>query len=395
MNSLETLLAQGQVTQAKAEAEKLLAKNPNHRDALVVMAKLALVENKVPQAEGLLAKAEAQGATAETGLVRANIAAQKGQLDAALKAYQGVLAVEPNRAEAHFGKGMMLIKQDKAPQALEALSQAAKLAPQNPVFRYRLGQVQLEAGQTDAGLATLREVLTLAPRFVPAYLSLSHALSAQDKLVDARKVLEQGLQAVPYQPRLLASVTVLSMALRDLRTSYEAASALAAQRPKDADAQANLAQLMLARGQVEQARYVCQTMASQGVASESLKMAEATCFESQEPPAYDKAIAAYEQGMGLAPDGWRAANNLGQLLLRVPAEPANTHLPRAVTVLEEAVRRAPDRPEPLLNLALAQARLGQEQKAKELVQKVLAMPLAEDTDLHEEAVRLSKTLSKA
>ncbi|MFP2901827.1 tetratricopeptide repeat protein [Corallococcus sp. 4LFB] len=395
MNSLETLLAQGQVAQARAEAEKLLAKNPHHRDALVVMAKLALVENKVPQAEALLAKAEAQGATGETGLVRANIAAQKGQLDAALKAYQGVLALEPNRPEAHFGKGMMLIKQDKAPQALEALSQAAKLAPQNPVFRYRLGQVQLEAGKTDAGLATLREVLTLAPRFVPAYLSLSHALSSQEKLVEARKVLEQGLKAVPNQPRLLASVTVLSMALRDLRTSYQAASALAAQRPKDADAQANLAQLMLARGQIEQARHLCQTMASLGVASESLKMAEATCHEALEPPAYDKAITAYEQGMGLAPDGWRAANNLGQLLLRIPAEPANANLPRAVTVLEEAVRRAPDRPEPLLNLALAQARLGQEAKAKELVQKVLAMPLAEDTDLHEEAVRLSQALSKA
>ncbi len=394
MNSLETLLAQGQLAQAQAEAEKLLAKNPNHRDALVVMAKLALVENKLPQAEGLLAKAEAQGATAETGLVRANIAAQKGQLDAALKAYQGVLAVEPNRAEAHFGKGMMLIKQDKAPQALEALSQAAKLAPQNPVFRYRMGQVQLEAGKTEAGLATLREVIAAAPRFVPAFLSLSHALSAQEKLVEARKVLEQGLKAVPNQPRLLASMTVLSMALRDLRTSYQAASTLAAQRPKDADAQANLAQLMLARGQLEQARHLCQTMASLGVASESLKMAEATCFECQEPPAYDKAIAAYEQGMSLAPDGWRAANNLGQLLLRIPAEPADANLPRAVTVLEEAVRRAPERPEPLLNLALAQTRLGQEQKAKELVAKVLAMPLAEDTSLHEEATRLSQVLSK-
>jgi len=394
MNSLETLLAQGQLAQAQAEAEKLLAKNPSHRDALVVMAKLALVENKLPQAEALLAKAEAQGATAETGLVRANIAAQKGQLDAALKAYQGVLAVEPNRAEAHFGKGMMLIKQDKAPQALEALSQAAKLAPQNPVFRYRMGQVQLEAGKTEAGLATLREVIAAAPRFVPAYLSLSHALSAQEKLVEARKVLEQGLKAVPNQPRLLASMTVLSMALRDLRTSYQSASTLAAQRPKDADAQANLAQLMLARGQLEQARHLCQTMASLGVASESLKMAEATCFECQEPPAYDKAIAAYEQGMSLAPDGWRAANNLGQLLLRIPAEPADANLPRAVTVLEEAVRRAPERPEPLLNLALAQTRLGQEQKAKELVAKVLAMPLAEDTSLHEEATRLSQVLSK-
>ncbi|RYZ37566.1 MAG: tetratricopeptide repeat protein [Myxococcaceae bacterium] len=349
MNSLETLLAAGQLAQAKAEAEKLLAKNPAHRDALVVMTKLSLVEGKLPQAEALLAKAEAQGATAETGLVRASIAAQKGQLAAALNAYQGVLALDPNRAEAHFGRGMMLIKQDKAPQALEALTHAVRLQPQQDVFRYRLGQVQLEAGKTEE----------------------------------------------PNQPRLLASVTVLSMALRDLRTSYQAASALAASRPKDADAQANLAQLMLARGQIEQARHLCQTMASLGVTSESLKMAEATCFESQEPPAYDKAIAAYEQGMGISPDGWRAANNLGQLLLRIPAEPADKHLPRAVTVLEEATRRAPERPEPLLNLALAQARLGQEKKAKELVQKVLAMPLSEDTDLHQEAVRLSQVLAKA
>ncbi|RKH08351.1 hypothetical protein D7V97_19785 [Corallococcus sp. CA053C] len=395
MNSLESLLAAGQLAQAKAEAEKLLATNPAHRDALVVLTKLALVEGKLPQAEALLAKAEAQGATPETGLVRANIAAQKGQLDVALKAYQGVLAQDPNRAEAHFGRGMMLIKQDQTPQALEALTQAVKLQPQQAVFRFRLGQVQLEAGKATEGMASLRAVIAQAPRFVPAYLALSHALSAQDQYVEARAVLEQGLQAVPYQPRLLASLTVVSMALRDLRTSYQAASALAAQRPKDADAQANLAQLMLARGQVEQAKYVCQSMASQGIASESLKMAEATCYESQEPPAYDKAIAAYEQGMGLSPDGWRAANNLGQLLLRIPAEPADKHLARALTVLEEATRRAPERPEPLLNLALAQARLGKDAKAKELVQKVLAMPLAEDTDLHQEAVRLSKALAKA
>ena len=395
MNSLESLLAAGQLAQAKAEAEKLLATNPSHRDALVVLTKLALVEGKLPQAEALLAKAEAQGPTPETGLVRANIAAQKGQLDVALQAYQGVLAQDPNRAEAHFGRGMMLIKQDQTPQALEALTQAVKLQPQQAVFRFRLGQVQLEAGRTDDGIASLRAVVAQAPRFVPAYLALSHALSAQDAYVEARAVLEQGLQAVPYQPRLLASLTVVSMALRDLRTSYQAASALAAQRPKDADAQANLAQLMLARGQVEQAKYVCQSMASQGIASESLKMAEATCYESQEPPAYDKAVAAYEQGMGLSPDGWRAANNLGQLLLRIPAEPADKHLPRAVTVLEEATRRAPERPEPLLNLALAHARQGKDAKAKELVQKVLAMPLAEDTDLHQEAVRLSKTLASA
>lgn len=395
MNALEKLLAAGQVTQAKAEAEKILAKQPANRDALVVMAKLALVEGKLPQAEGLLAKAEAQGATPATLLVRANVAAQKGQLDAALKAYQQIIAQEPSRAEAHFGRGMMLIKQDKAPQALEALAKAAQLDPTNGVFRYRLGQVQLEAGKTDEGLATLREVITQQPRFVPAYLSLSHVLASREDLVGAKRVLEQGLKAVPQQPRLLASLTVLSMALRDLRSSYQAASALAAQRPKDPDAQANLAHLMLARGQLEQARHLCRTMASLGVASESLKMAEATCFEAEEPPAYDKAVAAYEAGMGLAPDSWRAANNLGQLLLRIPSEQADQHIPRAVTVLEEAVRRGPKQPEPQLNLALAYARSGQKEKAKELVQKVLALSLPEADPVRQEAERLGQALGKA
>lgn len=395
MNPLEKLLAAGQVAQAGAEAQKILAKQPTNRDALVVMTKLALLEGQLPKAEALLAKAEAQGLGSDTLLVRANVAAQKGQLDAALKAYLQVLGREPNRPEAHFGAGMMLIKQGKTEQALKALSKASQLDPANAVFRYRLGQVQLEAGKAEEGIATLREVISQQPRFVPAYLSLTHALASRDDLAGARAVLVQGLKAVPNQPRLLATLTVLSMALRDVRTSYQAASALAAQRPKDPDAQANLAQLMLARGQYAQALHLCRTMDSLGLANESLKMAEATCYEAEEPPAYDKAVAAYEAAMGLAPEGWRAANNLGQLLLRMPAEQADQHLPRAITVLEEAVRRGPKHPEPHLNLALALARAGQKPQAQEHVKQVLAMPLPEQDPMREEATRLAQALEKA
>ncbi|WP_375770620.1 tetratricopeptide repeat protein [Archangium gephyra] len=395
MNPLEKLLAAGQLAKAHAEAKKVLAHQPANREALVVLAKLTLLEGKLPQAEELIARLEAQGPSGDAVLLRANIAAQKGQLDVALKGYQQVLAKEPQRAEAHFGRGMMLIKQDKTEQALEALAKAVQSGPDNAVFRYRLGQVQLEAGKDEEGLATLRQVIAQQPGFMPAYLSLSHALASRDDLLGAKRVLEQGLKALPRHPRLLASLTVLSMALRDVNSSYKAASALAAQRPKDPDAQANLAQLMLARGQFPQVLHLCRTMDSLGLATESLKMAEATCYEAQEPPAYDKAVEAYEAGMGLAPDGWRAANNLGQLLLRMPSEPEGQHLPRALTVLEEAVRRAPQRPEPLLNLALALSRTGQEAKAREQVKKVLALPLPETDEVRQEAVRLEQALAKA
>lgn len=395
MNPLEKLLAAGQLSQAHAEAKKVLARQPANREALVVLAKLALLQGNLPQAEELIAKAEAQGPTGDTVLVRANVAAQKGQLEVALKAYQQVMAKEPKRAEAHFGRGMMLIKQDKTEQALESLARAAQLAPDNAVFRYRLGQVQLEAGKDAEGLATLRQVISQQPGFMPAYLSLSHALASRDDLTGAKRVLEHGLKQLPRHPRLLASLTVLSMALRDVNASYKAASALAAQRPRDPDAQANMAQLMLARGQFPQVLHLCRTMDSLGLATEALKMAEATCYEASEPPAYDKAVEAYEAGMGLAPDGWRAANNLGQLLLRMPAEKEEQHLPRAITVLEEAIRRAPQQPEPQLNLALAFARAGQQAKAREQVKKVLALPLAETNEVREEALRLEQALELA
>ena len=395
MNPLEKLLAAGQLPQAQAEAKKVLARQPANRDALVVLAKLALMDGKLPEAEQLVTKAEAQGATGDTLLVRANVAAQKGQLEPALKLYQQALAKEPKLAEAHFGRGLMLIKLGKTEQSLEALSNAVKLAPTNAAFHYRLGQVQLEAGKDAEGLASLRQAIAVMPNFVPAYLTLVHTLASRDDLVGAKRVLEQGLKALPRNSRMLATMTVLTMALRDVNASYKAASALAAQRPKDPDAQANLAQLMLARGQYEQVLHLCRTMDSLGLASEPLKMAEATCYESQEPPAYDKAVAAYEAGMGLAPDGWRAANNLGQLLLRMPAEKADQHLPRALTVLEEAVRRAPQRPEPLLNLALALSRAGQQAKAREQVKKVLALPLPETDEVRQEAARLEQALAKA
>ncbi|MFY0564010.1 tetratricopeptide repeat protein [Archangium lansingense] len=395
MNPLEKLLAAGQLPQAHAEAKKVLARQPTNRDALVVMAKLALMDGKLPQAEEFVTKAEAQGATGDTLLVRANVAAQKGELEPALKLYQQALGKDPKRAEAHFGRGLMLIKLGKTEQSLEALAQAVQLAPTNAAFRYRLGQVQLEAGKDEEGIASLQQAITDMPRFVPAYLSLTHALASRDDLLGAKRVLEKGLKELPRNSRLLASLTVLSMALRDVNASYKAASALAANRPKDPDAQANLAQLMLARGQYQQVLHLCRTMDSLGLSNESLKMAEATCYESEEPPAYDKAVAAYEAGMGLAPDGWRAANNLGQLLLRMPAEPAEQHLPRAITVLEEAVRRAPQRPEPLLNLALALSRAGQQAKAREQVKKVLVLPLPETDEVRQEAARLEQALAKA
>lgn len=155
---------------------------------------------------------------------------------------------------------------------------------------------------------------------------------------------------------------------------------MAAQRPKDPQAQANLALLLLIRGQRQEALHLCRTMESLGLAT------------VDEPPAYEKAEAAYEEAMGLDAKGWKAPNNLGQLLMRRPAQPPEQYMPRALTALEEAVRRKSDQPEPHLNLALAYTRTGDKAKAKAQAQAVLAANLPEANEVREQAERLLKAL---
>jgi tetratricopeptide (TPR) repeat protein len=303
-----------------------------------------------------------------------------------------VLSREPQRPEAHFGLGLILIKQDKTAEALAALEKAAQLQPKNAVFVYRLGQVRLEAGQTDKGIQAIAQAITLQPTFLAPYLSLTQALVDLDRVVEARRVVDEGLRAIPNHPRLLSMLTALSLGMGDAKTSYRAASTLAAQRPKDPQAQANLALLLLIRGQRQEALHLCRTMESLGLATADLKMIEATAHEADEPPAYDKAEAAYEEAMALDAKGWKAPSNLGQLLMRRPAEPPQKHMPRAITVLEEAVRRKPDQPEPHLNLALAYTRTGDKAKAQAQAKAVLAANLPPDNDIREQAERLLKAL---
>ncbi len=392
MSALEQLLEAGQIAKAKAAAEQALAKQPEDRSALVVLGKVLLMEGQLDQAEQSIARAEKLGATAETLLMRANLASQRGQLEPAAGYFRQVLSREPQRPEAHFGLGLVLIKQDKTEEALVALEKAAQLQPKNAVFMYRLGQVRLEAGQSDKGIQAIAQAITLQPAFLAPYLSLTQALVDQARVVEARRVLDEGLKAIPNHPRLLAMLTALSLGMGDAKTSYSAASTLAAQRPKDPQAQANLALLLLIRGQRQDALHLCRTMESLGLATADLKMIEATAHEADEPPAYDKAEAAYEEAMALDPNGWKAPNNLGQLLMRRPAEPPEKHLPRAITVLEEAVRRSPNQPEPRLNLALAYTRTGNKAKAQIQAQAVLAADLPPDNAVREQAERLLKAL---
>jgi tetratricopeptide (TPR) repeat protein len=392
LNTLEKLLAQGNLAQAAKQAEQALAKNGRDRSALVVLGKLRLLQGDAEAAEKFIVRAEQQGSTVDTLVLRANLAGQRGQLKESLGYFEQAIAKGPEHAEALFGRGLILAKLGRMEEGAQSVEKALARDPNNGVFHFRFGQMLEELGETERAVGEFRAAIAQGPQFVPAYLTLAKLLEKSGRPAAARQVLEAGLRKVPGQPRLLAALTNAALLAGDVRGSYQAASKLAASRPDDADAQGNLALLLLTKGQRKEALHLCRTMSSLGKANTLLKSVEAMVYEGEKPPAYEQAIAAWEEAMALSPDDWRAASNLGQLLLRMPAEPPEQQVPRAVTVLEEALRRAPERPEPKLNLALALLRSGDTARSRKLAQELVGSDLPAEHPIRDQAQRLVMVL---
>lgn len=120
-----------------------------------------------------------------------------------------------------------------------------------------------------------------------------------------------------------------------------------------------------------------------GPPSLTLKLLEAKACEALIQPDVEGCVRAYEEAMALVPEAWEPCNDLGLFLLTQ----GHRHSARAVEMLQEARRRAPSRPEPTFNLAVAlskQARI--EESAALARQLVGSLPAEHPFHAHAQAL---------
>lgn len=390
---LRELFAAGQTRKARDEAEKILQQRPDDAPALVALAKAHLVEGEVADAEKAIQRAEqAGGETLDSLTVRAALAVEAYELDRALELYQRVAKGDPKRAEAEYGIGIVLAEQQRFADSLPHFERAVQLSPKAGVLHYHLAQNLIRLDQHRRAVDHLEKAVTLNPLYPPAYQLLAKILCIVQRPADAKELLLQGLKLMPQDTRLRAELTNVQLILQDTAGAAATAAQLAEDLPQDLAAQENQVVTLLGGGRLTDAVAKVRELEGQGLRSASLKMSEGMALQGMDPPDVEGAIRAYEQAMSMDAQDWKAPCNLGLLLLQ-KGQPPERALPRAVTVLTEAMRRAPDRPEVLLNLALAHVRQNDRPKALELARKVVALELPEGNPAREQAERLVKKLS--
>ncbi|HEX8187326.1 MAG TPA: tetratricopeptide repeat protein, partial [Pyrinomonadaceae bacterium] len=81
---------------------------------------------------------------------------QSGQLDKALESLRRAAADPQFAADANLAAGLVLLRQNRAREAVGPLEQAARLAPQNANARMVLGHAYVSLGRAEEALAALR-----------------------------------------------------------------------------------------------------------------------------------------------------------------------------------------------------------------------------------------------
>ena len=110
------------------------------------------------------------------GLVLANLATielQQNQLDAAEKHITAALVQSPDDAYNLSTYGYLKFRQDKYDEALDALSRAAKINPNNPEIQNYLGVTLSHKGLRIQAETALRKAIQLNPLYAPAHNNLA------------------------------------------------------------------------------------------------------------------------------------------------------------------------------------------------------------------------------
>ena len=260
-------------------------------------------------------------------------AAQVGEIDAAIKAFQNIIFLRPTYSAAHFNLGNLFKEQENLVKAEGAYKAALKHTPNYPEAQYNLGIVCQAQGQFeqavdaykkavalnpnyseaynnlgnalaalnqgDAALAAYQKALKLNPNFGDAYNNIAKFFSDQGNTDDAISMYKNALKFNGDSPEILYN---LGNTLRSVGRGKEALNAFekaVALKPNFAEAHNNLGLLHKDEGRHGQAKDAFQTASSLNPALEEAQFNLGNVF--QEQGNIEAAITVFEALIGRCP----------------------------------------------------------------------------------------------
>lgn len=351
---------------AKRALEEVVAKAPDCIPPYLVLADLALREQKLDASQALVARAlEKDPANPEALALSARVKIANGEPDKAVNILERATALYPQSSETFYGLGLAYAAAGDPAHALTALTEAMRLTPDFPSAALALADLQVRTGNLNGAAGGLRRLLKQHPEISATRMALANVCTRQgnfaealshlsalnqsfprsaDILVmmgvtliqqgnrpEARRMLEQALELAPDSLAPLEQLVNLDLRERNPGGALQRVKAQIAYHPKSAAAHVTLGRLYLAQN-------------------------DATNAE-----------ASLQRAIALDPAQPAAYMMLAQLYI------ASKRDDKATDNLIAAAKQNPKSPEPLMMLAVLRHRQQKYAEARDYYEKVLAV----------------------
>jgi tetratricopeptide (TPR) repeat protein len=170
----------GDLAQAEAGYRRVLAKLPNHPQALHMLGGIEL---------------------------------QRGNAQCAVDLIRRAIKVHPGHPEAWVNLGNALRAIDKTDEAISAFQRAIKLKPDMVLAHTELARLLMDLGRNEAAVSHCEAAVAINPCFMPARVQLAIALRCAGRLADAAR---QWSQIIALAPNRAESYYVLGVQFRDM-----------------------------------------------------------------------------------------------------------------------------------------------------------------------------------
>jgi tetratricopeptide (TPR) repeat protein len=183
-----------------AGADAAYANHIRHssRDPRLLAPAIALVENRIPEAELLLRRHLTQFPT-DVAAIRmfAEVAARVGRLPDSENLLARALELAPGFAAARHNYAVVLHRQDKTRAALEEVDQLLAAEPRNPSYRVLKAAILNRIGEYQEALRVYDDVVAEYPGNANVWMSYGHALKTAGRQADSVDAYRRSIRLRP------------------------------------------------------------------------------------------------------------------------------------------------------------------------------------------------------
>lgn len=168
------LLAWGDDPNAKAHLEAAVGIDPSHYGSLMGLARLAMNERALSDAEALYTRVLQQHPEDSGALIGlSQIARDRNDTNGAIALLRRIKRKDPRIAVTHYEIGMLLLKQGKSHEAIAHLKEASRQDLRSPRLHHAVGVAYALLGELQRAKRAFLTALNLAPQNKDTILALA------------------------------------------------------------------------------------------------------------------------------------------------------------------------------------------------------------------------------